>query len=135
MTFTAEGRLEGDHVKVCAGGKEMEIGLMGTDYPTPEEVLLASSLSCLMLTVVYIAREKDVKVEEISGCIQGDMDPKGFQGNDKVPPGMLEVRYNIRVKSKDRSIKDILEEAEKRCPMRDTLVRSVKVKVNWDIES
>ncbi|MUN29661.1 OsmC family peroxiredoxin [Sulfolobus metallicus DSM 6482 = JCM 9184] len=108
---------------------------MGGEYPTPEEVLLASSLSCLMLTVVYIAREKGVAVEDIEGCIQGDMDPKGFQGDPSIPPGVLEVRYNLTVRSKDPRIKEILEESEKRCPMRDTLARSVKVVVKWDIES
>ncbi|BBG22972.1 OsmC family protein [Sulfuracidifex tepidarius] len=135
MTFTAEGKVEGDHVSVCAGGSEIKIGLMGSDYPTPEEVLLASSLSCLMLTVVYVAREKGVKLDEVSGCIQGDMDPRGFQGEPGIPPGVLEVRYNVRVKGNDARIKEIIEESERRCPMKDTLVRSVKVKVNWDIES
>ncbi len=135
ITFTAEGKVEGDHVNVCTGGTEMKIGLMGSDYPTPEEVLLASSISCLMLTVVYVAREKGVKVEEVSGCIQGDMDPRGFQGVPGISPGVLEVRYNVRVKSDDPRVKEIIEESEKRCPMKDTLVRSVKVKVNWDIES
>jgi uncharacterized OsmC-like protein len=135
ITFTADGKVEGDHVNVCAGGQEFQIGLMGGEYPTPEEVLLASSLSCLMLTVVYVAREKGVTVEDIEGCIQGDMDPKGFQGDPSIPPGVLEVRYNLTVKSKDPRIKEILEESEKRCPMRDTLARSVKVVVKWDIES
>jgi uncharacterized OsmC-like protein len=85
ITFTVEGRLEGDVAKTCVAGKEVDIGLMGSDYPTPEEMLLASALSCMMLTIYYVAKEMNVKLDDVEGYIEGTMDPKGFQGDPNVP--------------------------------------------------
>ncbi len=134
MTFTVEGRLDGEVAKVCVAGKELDIGFFGSDYPTPEEVLLASALSCLLLTVKYVAREKGVEIEELSGYIEGTMDPRGFQGDPTIPPGLLEVNYEVKVKSKDERIREVIELSEKRCPLKDTLSRPVKVKVKWVLE-
>ncbi|AAK41320.1 OsmC family peroxiredoxin [Saccharolobus solfataricus] len=135
ITFTAEGRLDGDKVIVDLNGTEIKVGLLGSDNPTPEEFCLASAISCLILTVYYIAREKGVTINSIEGYIEGKMDTKGFQGVEEVPPGLLEVSYELIVYSKDSRISDILKEAEERCPMRDTLTRSVKVNINWKIKS
>ncbi len=135
ITFTAEGRLEGDKVTISLKDFDYKIGLIGSDYPTPEEFCLASALSCLILTIYYIAKEKNVEIKSIEGYIEGKMDPKGFQGEDKIPPGLLEVNYDLVIESSDSRINEILEEAEKRCPMRDTLTRSVKVNIKWRIKS
>ena len=64
LTFTSEGKLEKDHVTVTLGDLELKIGLLGSGLPTPEEVLLASALSCLMLTVYYVAKERTSKLRE-----------------------------------------------------------------------
>ncbi|MGC9105075.1 MAG: OsmC family protein [Thermoprotei archaeon] len=133
LTFFSEAKLEGDYVRATVGDTELKIGLLGSGLPTPEEVLLASALSCLMLTVVYVAREKGVQVDGMEGYIEGVVDPKGFQGVDNVPPGLLEVRYWVKVVSRDDRIREVLEESERRCPLRDTLAREVKVKVEWDV--
>jgi uncharacterized OsmC-like protein len=135
ITFTAEGKLERDKVIVDLNGTEIRVGLLGSDNPTPEEFCLASAISCLILTVYYIAREKGVAINSIEGYIEGKMDTKGFQGFKEVPPGLLEVNYELIVDSKDTRISEILKEAEERCPMRDTLTRSVKVNINWKIKS
>ncbi|MFP3165395.1 OsmC family protein [Acidianus hospitalis] len=134
ITFTVEGRLEGDVAKTCVAGKEVDIGLMGSDYPTPEEMLLASALSCMMLTIYYVAKEMNVKLDDVEGYIEGTMDPKGFQGDPNVPPGLLEVNYFITVKSKDERINEVLEQSMRRCPLKDTLIRQIKVNVNWKVE-
>jgi uncharacterized OsmC-like protein len=133
MTFTVEGKLDGDVVKSCVNGTEVTIGLFGSDYPTPEEMLLASALSCMLLTIYYVAKEKGVEVEEANGYIEGTMDPRGFQGDPNVPPGLLEVNYDITVKSKDPKINEVIELANKRCPLKDTLTRSIKINIKWNI--
>jgi len=134
ITFTAEGVLEGDKVKISVKDQEFVIGLLGSDYPTPEEVLLASALSCLMLTVYYVANEKGLKIEKMSGYIEGELDPKGFQGDSNIPPGFLSVSYEIEVKADNKELLEkVLEESERRCPLKDTLTRSIKVNVKWKI--
>jgi len=134
MTFTAEGELEGDHVKITSDNTELKIGLLGSDYPTPEEILLSSALSCLMLTVYYIAREKNLKLNSLKGYIEGTLDPKGFQGDPNIPPGFLEINYEIEVSAKNKELlQKVLDESERRCPLKDTLTRSIKVNVKWKI--
>ena len=134
ITFTAEGVLEGDKVKVYVKDQEFVIGLLGSDFPTPEEVLLASALSCLMLTVYYVANEKGLKIEKMSGYIEGELDPKGFQGDPNIPPGFLSISYEIEVKADNKELLEkVLEESERRCPLKDTLTRSIKVNVKWKI--
>ena len=134
ITFTAEGELEGDVVKVSVGDGEFKIGLIGSDYPTPEEVLLGSALSCLMLTVYYVAREKGLKLNSLKGYIEGTLDPKGFQGDPNIPPGFLEINYEIEVRAENKELLEkVLQESERRCPLKDTLTRSIKVNVKWKI--
>jgi hypothetical protein len=55
ITFTVEGRLNQDEVVTEVKGMEYRIGLLGSDLPTPEEMLLASALSCMILTIYYIS--------------------------------------------------------------------------------
>ncbi|WP_338601915.1 OsmC family protein [Sulfolobus tengchongensis] len=135
VTFTAEGRLEGDKVIVNLSDIELKIGMLGSEYPTPEEFCLASAISCIILTVYYIAKEKGVSIISIEGYIEGKMDTSGFQGKGDIPPGLQEVNYELVVRSQDDRINDILQEAERRCPMRDTLTRNVKVNIKWKIKS
>lgn len=134
ITFTVEGILEGDKVKVNVKDQNFIIGLLGSDFPTPEEVLLASALSCLMLTVYYIANEKGLKIESMNGYIEGELDPKGFQGDPNVPPGFLSISYEVEVKADNKELLEkVLEESERRCPLKDTLTRNIKVNVKWKL--
>ncbi|MEM1630003.1 MAG: OsmC family protein [Saccharolobus sp.] len=135
ITFNAEGRLEGDKVVVNLKDFDINIGLLGSDYPTPEEFCLASALSCIILTIYYIAKERGVKIDSINGYIEGKMDTRGFQGDSNVPPGLLEVNYDLVIESNDKRINEVIQEAEKRCPMKDTLNRSVKTNIKWIIKS
>jgi len=135
ITFVSEGKLVGDKVIVSLSNGEMEIGSLGSGYPTPEELCLASAISCLILTVYYIAKEKGVVINSIEGYIEGKMDIDGFRRIKDIPPGLLEVNYELVVSSKDDRIVEVLKEAEERCPMRDTLTRSVRVNIRWKIVS
>jgi uncharacterized OsmC-like protein len=38
------------------------------------------------------------------------------------------------VKSKDERINEVLEQSMRRCPLKDTLIRQIKVNVNWKVE-
>jgi len=135
ITFTAEGEFSGDKVTITIMDDQiLEVGTLGSNYVKPEELCLASALSCLILTVNYIAKEKGVDVKGIEGYIEGKLDPDGFQGKNSVPPGLLEVNYHISVKSNDTKINEVIEEAERRCPMKDTLTRGIKVNIRWKIE-
>ncbi|BBD71996.1 peroxiredoxin [Sulfodiicoccus acidiphilus] len=132
ITFAAEAKLEEEKVRVYVKDSELVVGTIGSDYPTPEELLLSAALSCLLLTLLYVAREMEVHLEEVDGYIEGDLDPAGFNGG-AVPPGVLEVRYFVKVRSSDPRVSDVLNASERRCPLKDTLTRSVRVRVNWQL--
>ncbi|MFP3204639.1 MAG: OsmC family protein [Metallosphaera yellowstonensis] len=133
ITFTVEGRLNQDEVVTEVKGMEYRIGLLGSDLPTPEEMLLASALSCMILTIYYISKEMKIDLKGVEGYIEGTLDPKGFQGDPNIPPGILEVRYDLTVFSNDERIQDVMQLSMRRCPLKDTLTRNVKVDVTWNV--
>ncbi|WP_205835762.1 OsmC family protein [Metallosphaera hakonensis] len=133
ITFTAEGRLDGDSARVTIKDTELKIGLMGSDDPTPEEVLLGAALSCMILTIYYISREMGVQVKNVEGYIEGTLDPKGFQGDPNIPPGLLQVKYDLTIDSDDERMDEVMKLSMRRCPLKDTLMRRVDVDVSWKI--
>jgi len=133
ITFTVEGRLNQDEVVTEVKGMEYRIGLLGSDLPTPEEMLRASALSCMILTIYYISKEMKIDLKGVEGYIEGTLDPKGFQGDPNIPPGILEVRYDLTVFSNDERIQDVMQLSMRRCPLKDTLTRNVKVDVTWNV--
>lgn len=133
--FSVKGVLEGNKVKVIIGNKEFNIGMPNSGFPTPEEFLLASALSCELLTLFYYANQKGLKIENVNGKIEGEIDIRGFLGDPKIPPGFLTITYEIEVKSNNKeAIKELAEIAEKRCPIKDTITRGVKININWKID-
>ncbi|ABP95634.1 MULTISPECIES: OsmC family protein [Metallosphaera] len=133
ITFTAEAKLEGETAVVSVKDLELKIGLIGSENPTPEELMLGAALSCMILTIYYISREMGVKLQGVEGYIEGNLDPKGFQGDPNVPPGLLQVKYDLTVFSDDERIGKVMELSMRRCPLKDTLMRSVDVDVTWKI--
>lgn len=131
--FTAEATLEGDRVRVSTASSELLIGMMGGNDPTPEEIFMASALSCMMLTVKYYADRLGVKIESMNGYIEGELDPKGFTGESPSPPGFIKVTYHLKVRARGEKLDDVMKASERMCPLKDTLSRSVPVEVKWEI--
>lgn len=134
ITFVVEGKLDNNgEVVTEIKGSEYRIGLLGSDLPTPEEVLLAAALSCMILTIYYTASELKVELKGVEGYIEGTLDPRGFQGDPDVPPGLLKVKYDLTIFSDDERIKRVMELSNRRCPLKDTLVRRIDVEVSWSV--
>ncbi len=96
----------------------------------PVEGLLASLAGCLGIVARVVAQEKSLPIEKIQVEIEGDLDPRGFMGQyDQVRPGLLAVRYQIKVSGNvsDKDLKEFAEEVDKRCPVSDTLKNGTKV--------
>jgi len=96
----------------------------------PVEGLLASLAGCLGIVARVVAQEKSLPIEKIQVEIEGDLDPRGFMGQyDQVRPGLLAVRYHIKVSGNvsDKDLKEFAEEVDKRCPVSDTLKNGTKV--------
>jgi len=136
LTFKASGKLqEGLRVDVQVRQFQMAFdepeNLGGKDSaPNPVEGLLASLIGCLGIVVRVVAQEKNLPVEGVEVEAEGDLDPRGFMGQyNLVRPGFLAVRYTVKVKGNlsDEQLKVLMQEAEKRCPVSDTLGKGTQV--------
>ena len=96
--------------------------LLVAKIPLPIQLKQYSSLvGCLGIVACVVANEKKIPFEGIDISVEGDLDPRGFMGQDKnVRPGMQSIRYNIKVKGNlsDTQLKEFLEEIEKMSSIR-----------------
>ncbi len=130
ITFKATGHWEGG-LRVNSKVRNFSLAfdeppsLGGQDTaPNPVEVMLSSLLGCLSITTCVVASEKKIPFEGIDITVEGDLDPRGMMGQyDTVRPGMLAIRYVIKIKGNlsDEQLNILLNEVEKRCPVSDTL--------------
>ncbi|MEM0373340.1 MAG: OsmC family protein [Sulfolobaceae archaeon] len=129
IIFFAEARIENGKVKVQVKDSEIEMDPLGGDNPSPEEYFLASALACYLLTVNYIAKEKGVEIRELKGYIEGEMNLEGFYGKDGIPPGFLSIKMEVEISPNDK-LQEIIEESNKRCPLKHTIENGVKIKIS-----
>lgn len=99
--------------------------------PNPVEVLLSSLGSCLSITGVVVAKEMDFPLEDFNLKIEGDLDPRGFQGTADVPSGFQEIRVKIDAIEgvPEEKIDEFMEEVKNRCPIEDTLGKKLEPKI------
>src|SRR4051812_1417151 len=71
----------------------------GNTAPNPQEVLLTSLNSCMLVGYVAGATLHGVTLESLSIESEGQLDMRGFLGLDaNVKPGYDEIRYTVRIK-------------------------------------
>lgn len=101
--------------------------------PNPVEVLLASFAGCLNVMVHIVAREMNLKMDNISIDVEGDLNPMKLMGkSNKDRAGFKEVRVNI---SSDMDVDEetkerFLKEVENRCPISDNLKNGTNVGIS-----
>ncbi len=99
--------------------------------PNPIEVLLASLGGCLDFTGTIVAKEMGYDLEEFKTEIEGEMDPGGVQGKEGVVPGLQRINVSVtEIKGiPDNEKEKFIEEIKNRCPVEDTLERSLDIEV------
>lgn len=99
--------------------------------PNPLEVLLAALGGCLDFTGTVVAKEMGHELEEFKTEIEGEMDPGGVQGKADVPPGFQKITVEVKeikgIPEDER--KEFLEQVQTRCPVDDSLERSVEIEI------
>jgi uncharacterized OsmC-like protein len=71
----------------------------GNTAPNPQELLMSSLASCMMVGIVANASLTGVKLDSVVIDVDGNLDLRGFLGLDaKVKPGYDALHYTIRVK-------------------------------------
>ncbi len=99
--------------------------------PNPVEVLLSSLGGCLSIVGVVVAKEMGLELGNFDLKIQGDLDPRGFQGTADVPAGFQDIRVKIEEIEgiPEEKMEEFIEGIKKRCPIEDTLERSLEVQI------
>ena len=108
--------------------------LLGTDQgANPVEYVLNALAACLTTSLVYHAAARGVRIDEVQSKLEGDIDLHGFLGlSDKIRNGYEQIRITFRVKgdATDQQLAELVELAQKRSPVFDTVTHPVPVKVS-----
>ncbi len=107
--------------------------LLGHDEgPNPAEFLLHAIAACLTTSLVYVAAARKVQLLEVESYVEGDLDAQGALGlNDDVRNGYQQIRVSFRVTADapEEKVRELVERAQQRSAVFDTLMRGVNVQV------
>lgn len=99
----------------------------------PVEYLLAALAGCINVVGHLVAKEMNIKLNELSVDIEGILNPARFQGKSfEERAGYKQISVNVKVKS-DASqdlLKKWLESVEDRCPVSDNIENPTPLKFN-----
>lgn len=105
----------------------------GTDKgANPLEFLFAGLAGCLNVTIHLIAKERDLEIETLKIDVKGTLDLEGFQNKESdKKSGFSEITVEVDMKTNaDEAIEqEMLKEAEKRCPVSDTIQQGCSLKI------
>jgi len=109
----------------------------GTDVgPSPMQALLMALAGCLNITGHFVAREKNMKLNDMNIHIEGKMNPGTFMGmpsDDRA--GFQEIMVHIDADFDGADPKDIeewLQATEARCPVTDNIKQKTNIVVNTE---
>ena len=107
--------------------------LLGTDRgANPVEYVLTALAGCLTTSLVYHAATRGISIEEVESHLEGDLDLRGFLGlSEEVRTGYENIRVSFKIKADatDEQLKELVQVAQKRSPVFDTVSRPVPVSV------
>ncbi|MEO9968019.1 MAG: OsmC family protein [Reichenbachiella sp.] len=99
----------------------------GTDSASSPGALGRAALgSCLAIGYMFWASKYEVAIDQLEVEIEADYDDGGLFDTSNSPPGYLEVRYLVRIKS-SASIEDlerVLNQGDKHSPYLDVFSRA-----------
>ncbi|HSG32516.1 MAG TPA: OsmC family protein [Thermodesulfobacteriota bacterium] len=101
--------------------------------PNPVEYVLHALAGCITTTLVYHAAAKGIEIQEMETKFEGDLDLRGFLGLPGAKRrGYEEIRISMRVKADatDEQIEELVDLAQRRSPVFDTVTNPVPVKIN-----
>jgi len=97
---------------------------------TPIEMLLGSLGSCVAITAFIYGSMKNVPIDDIQVQVEGDINTEGMMNLDSpITTGFQDIRFHFFVKSSApaEQVRQILELAESKCPVGNTLRNGSKV--------
>lgn len=112
--------------------------LGGTDRGLdPVELFLASASTCLQIGIVTQAARRKIDLRELRIDAEGDIDIRGYFGDESVRPGYQQVRYKVHVKAD--APREVLEEivsvAQRTSPMVDSVANGAPLQTEIELET
>lgn len=101
--------------------------------PSPLQYFATSLGGCFIALARLAASEMGVSIDSIRCRVEGDIDLNGLTGKyPDIRPGFQALRMKLDIRSKEPAdkIKAIVEEAEKRCPVKNCLDKPVPISVS-----
>lgn len=109
----------------------------GSDQgPNPSELLLVALGACQHITLMVLAEQLGVEIDDIEIEVEGDIDLRGFLGLDPaIRPGFQQIRLHVSVQSPEpeERLRALLALAEQRCPVADMLRHPVPIEVTLEV--
>lgn len=105
---------------------------------TPVEMLLSALGTCLTVTISMFSKPFHVDIKELRVDVEGDLDPMGAMGNDpEARSGYTDVRVNIHIVSDapQNRLERLIQMAEQKCPVSDTLRNGVSISASFESAS
>ncbi|HEX6988913.1 MAG TPA: OsmC family protein [Bacillota bacterium] len=111
--------------------------LGGTDSaPDPVELFLASATTCLQIGIVTQAALRKIELKELIIEAEGDLDVRGYLGDDQVAPGYNQVKLKVHIEgnASQAELRELVEVAQRHSPMLDSVRRSVPIEAEVAVQ-
>lgn len=120
-------RIEGPWAPLTSDMTESVGG--GASAPSPGWLMRAALAACDATLVAMEAARDGVELTDLQVSVESESDFRGVLGVDpSIPAGPLSVRVRIRLAATDATdeqLREIVERAESRSPVRDALAREL----------
>ena len=130
--YTLEGtRVSPRRTVVDTGEAEFEVG---RDV-NPVQYMLGAVAGCLNSTATMVARDMDIRIEELTITVEGGVDYTAFKGEETdARPGFqgLEVALEIDADASDEDLEAWLEAVKARCPVTDNVENETGIDVTLE---
>jgi uncharacterized OsmC-like protein len=97
----------------------------------PVEFILARYAGCLNVVFNVVAKELNIKINQLNININGDINPEKFLGiSDKERAGFQSLNVHIELNTDASAEKEylLISKVKERCPVNDNLLNSTPVK-------
>lgn len=106
--------------------------------PNPVELVLGALAACQEIVISAYASVLGIKLDGVDVEVKGDLDLRGFLNVAEVRPGYDNVEFATTIKTSETDrvkLDQLIQFAEKKCPVYDILANPVKVGGKFKVEA
>ncbi len=103
--------------------------------PTPVEFVLAALAGCINVAGSLVAKELNIKIEDLEIQINGTLDPAKFQGkqtSERAGFKNIDVKIKVKSNASPELLEKWLNTLKDRCPVSDNLSNPTPVNITLE---